>query len=237
MVPPQPLSKVPQAFDPTPGPVGTFAQVYGAPSPFAQTQVPSAPGVLVEQTWPVPHPHEIVPPMPLSSPIPHFPLYALLHVSGVLQRPGPSALVHGWSLHQQVSPFRHVQTLSDPQPGVTGVFVMLHSALWPPLPVHAGAGVQHTPLLHVVPPLQLLLQLMGDGAVRHEFWVGAHEPASCCWQLSVRVQHEPTVPLGGAAPGCPFRLSTQTPPLAQMALMLFSPQPFGRFVPHWAWLV
>lgn len=102
--------------------------------------MPTVFGVLVEQTLPVPHPQLIVPPMPLSSAVPHFPEYpALEHVSAALQAPAPSAPVHAWFVHQHARPGLHVQGRSEPQPGSTGVFVTLHSPPALPLPAQAGA--------------------------------------------------------------------------------------------------
>jgi hypothetical protein len=51
--------------------------------------------------------------------------------------------------------------------------------------------------------------------------------------VSVRTQHVPTVPAGGIGPGEPVALFTQSCPLGHDAFTLFTPQPFGRFVPHW----
>lgn len=97
-VPPHPFGNGPQASPPGwPGPPGTFAQVYGAPRPFAQSQVPTWPGVLVEQTVPLPHAQLIVPPMPLSRPVPHLPAYgALPQVRADLHTPGPSVPATHW---------------------------------------------------------------------------------------------------------------------------------------------
>lgn len=46
------------------------------------------------------------------------------------------------------------------------------------------------------------------------------------------MQHEPTTPAGGAGPGLPLALLTHSLPSPQVALMVFCPQWFGRFVPH-----
>ena len=73
MVPPQPFEKVPHASPPAwLGPFGTFWQVYGVPTGHAH--VPTWPGVFVEQSCPFGHEHAMVPPMPLSRPVPHLPL-------------------------------------------------------------------------------------------------------------------------------------------------------------------
>jgi len=69
-------------------------QLYGAPVGLLHWHVPVAPGVVVEQTFPVPQPQLIVPPTPLSRAVPHLPAYAALeHVSGAVQTPAGSAAV------------------------------------------------------------------------------------------------------------------------------------------------
>jgi len=67
---------------------------------------------------------------------------------------------------------------------------------------------------------------------RHESWIEPHVPLARLHE-SVRTQHVPAVPEGGAGPGAPVALFTHSEPAAQLALMLFFPQPSGRFVPHW----
>jgi hypothetical protein len=193
--------------------------------------VPVAPGVLVEQTSPDGHPQVIVPPVPLSRLVPHLPPYPVEHVSGVLQAPVPSLEVHTWSVHQHTREPAQLQVRADPQPGVTGCFVSLHSAPSPPLPAHAGAGVQHALFMHTAGAH--LLQVYVVPAGLHESWMVPHDPASRL-QVSVRVQHVPTTPFAGAGPGLPVEFATHSS-VPEHVTVIVCPHPSGRLVPHWFW--
>jgi hypothetical protein len=66
--------------------------VYFEPVGLLHWHVPVIPGAVTEQTWPAPHPQLTVPPVPLSSAVPHLPMYAaLVQVRVVLHAPVPSA--------------------------------------------------------------------------------------------------------------------------------------------------
>jgi len=73
-------------------------------------------------------------------------------------------------VHQHVRPPLQAQSIDEPHPGVTGLWVVLHSPPSPPFSVQAAAGVQQLLLKHVVPTvLQLPLQLTVVPAGLHEF--------------------------------------------------------------------
>jgi hypothetical protein len=181
--------------------------------------VPVDPGVLTEQTWPAGQPHGIVPPVPLSRPVPHLPAYAgLEQVSGAVHAPAPSLVPQTWFVHQQTREPVHVHVRAEPQPAVTGCFVSLHSPPAAPPPVQAGAGVQHVLTSHCVPVVHLL-QLYVVPAARQESWIGPQVPEARLHE-SVRVQHDPTTPDAGAGPGLPVAFATHSSPVAHVALIV-----------------
>ena len=156
-------------------------------------------------------------------------------MSGDVQAPAPSVpATHTWLVHQQTREPAHVHVRAEPHPAVTGCFESLHSPPSPPPPVQAGAGVQHALLTHDVPATHLL-QLYVVPTARHESWIAPHVPEARLHE-SVRVQHEPTTPEAGAGPGLPVAFATHSSPVAQVAFTVW-PQPSGRFVPQWFWLV
>jgi hypothetical protein len=147
-----------------------------------------------------------------------------------MHAPVPSVAPHTCPLQTQTRPPAHVQARAEPHPVSTGCLVSLHSAVSPPLPVHAGAGVQQVLTLHCVPVVHLL-QVFVVPVGRHESWIGAHVPEARV-HVSVRVQHDPTTPLAGAAPAAPVLLATHSW-LVPQATLIVPPQPSTRLVPHW----
>jgi hypothetical protein len=150
-----------------------------------------------------------------------------------VQTPCPLVAVQGIVPQRQTSAPAQLQVRGEPQPGVPGWMVTLHS-----VGVHWAAGVQHSsvpPMVsHCCPAAHSLHIVVGGGtAVLHESGSSSHLPAGTVLQV-LRVQQVPGVPAGGGRPGAPVALLTHSwfGPV-QGTLMSLLPHPFGRFVPHW----
>ncbi len=145
-----------------------------------------------------------------------------------------AGLAHGvFAPHKQTSFPVQVHVRAEPQPGVPGWIVTLHS-----LGAHAAAGAQQVRLPAMLSQTSgvwhsLHIVLGGGVAVLHESGTCWHWFFGTLLQESVRVQQVPGVPAGGAMPGAPVALLTHSWLAPQATSTLFSPQPLGSDVPHW----
>jgi hypothetical protein len=127
----------------------------------------------------------------------------------------------------QSSPAAQVlQVMFPPHP-----FENVPHAAPPMLTVAHVSGVQHASLFsQTAGALHSLQRYVFAGS--HVSASSLHWPDATDVQTLFGAQQLPMTPLAGGGPGLFVVLSTHSPPLGQMALMLLSPQPVGRLVPH-----